>query len=78
MTTPTIRMTYPLPYRQTYIEYRKLTSTPALWVASAVMVAPRRRRPGHQRLPGRDQRPARARQHGEREQVALGRPRSPG
>jgi hypothetical protein len=30
--------TYPLPYRQTYIEYRKLTSTPAAYVAAAVMV----------------------------------------
>ena len=39
MTTPAIRLTYPLPYRQTYIEYRKLTSTPAVWVGSGVMVA---------------------------------------
>ena len=32
----------------------------------------RRGRPAHQRPPGRDQRPARARDHGQREQVALG------
>lgn len=38
MTTSTMRLTYPVPYRQTYIEYRKLMSTPAAYVAAGVMV----------------------------------------
>jgi ABC-2 type transport system permease protein len=38
VTSSTIRLTYPLPYRQTYVEYRKLTSTPAAYVAAGVMV----------------------------------------
>jgi ABC-2 type transport system permease protein len=38
VTISTNRLTYPLPYRQTYIEYRKLTSTPGAYVAAGVMV----------------------------------------
>jgi ABC-2 type transport system permease protein len=38
VSTPAIRLTYPLPYRQIHVEYRKLSSTPAVYVATAVMV----------------------------------------
>jgi ABC-2 type transport system permease protein len=37
-TLSTLRTNTRLPYRQTYVEYRKLTSTPAVYVASGVMV----------------------------------------
>jgi len=37
-TLSSLRATSRLPYRQTYVEYRKLSSTPAVYVAAGVMV----------------------------------------